>query len=82
MNGERQALPSTIELNKSKSTDKFYDAKGKVITNDDLGYLTYKNNGTTVNKAFNIFVKVKVTYKWGVIESSEITVPVKATVGQ
>ena len=82
LNGERQALPSTIELNKSKSTDKFYDAKGKVITNDDLGYLTYKNNGTTVNKAFNIFVKVKVTYKWGVIESSEITVPVKATVGQ
>ena len=53
-----------------------------MITNDDLGYLTYKNNGTTVNKAFNIFVKVKVTYKWGVIESSEITVPVKATVGQ
>ena len=56
--------------------------KVKKYEKDELGFLTYKNNSVTVNKAFNIFVKVKVTYKWGVVESGFVTIPVEPTVGQ
>ena len=97
LNGTRQALPATIKLAKSIENNTFWDGvsykdednkKTTTVTankwyeSDDLGFLTYQNNGTTVNKDFNIFVKVKITYLWGTIESGEITVPVKTTVGQ
>ncbi|MBQ1722622.1 MAG: hypothetical protein II034_02385, partial [Muribaculaceae bacterium] len=41
--------------------------------------ITYKNNLTTVNSDFNIFVKVTVAYGWGTIKTDWIKVPVKAT---
>ena len=64
-------------------TDMIVDGeKVKKYEKDELGFLTYKNNSVTVNKAFNIFVKVKVTYKWGVVESGFVTIPVEPTVGQ
>ena len=43
------------------------------------GFLTYKNNGTKVSE-FEIYVKVKVTYGWGVIETKPITVKVASTI--
>ena len=49
---------------------------------DGRGNVTYKNNGTKVNDDFNIYIKVKVTYGWGVILTDYITVPVKATITQ
>jgi hypothetical protein len=44
------------------------------------GFFTYKNNGTRVNDAFNIYVKVKVSYGWGEIYTDYITVPVAPTI--
>ena len=59
-------------------------SKGKVtykkITNK-AGFLTYKNNMTGVTSDFNIFVKAKVQYGFGYIDSEWITVPVKKTIG-
>ena len=49
---------------------------------NDAGYLTYKNNGTNVTSDFNIFVKAKVAYGFGYIDSDWITIPVDKTIGQ
>ena len=70
LNGQRQPVPATIELAQVPTlpgqTSKY-------------GFITYKNNLTTVNSNFNIFVKVTVTYGWGKIKTGWITVPVEAT---
>lgn len=59
-------VPSTIELHQVSASP--YDL------------ITYKNNGTVVNKDFNIFVKVKVNYGWGVFWTDKIKVPVTKTI--
>lgn len=46
------------------------------------GFITYKNNGTTVNKGFIIRVKVTVTYGWGDILTDWINVDVASTINQ
>jgi len=68
INGDtsKKAIPSTIEL--------------KQVSGLPFDLITYKNNGTVVNKDFNIFVKVKVNYGWGTFWTDEITVPVKSTI--
>jgi hypothetical protein len=69
------AVPSTVEL---KQIDDTTFGKGS----SKYGFITYKNNGTTVNAAYNIYVKVTVKYGWGEIVTDYITVPVSTTIGQ
>jgi hypothetical protein len=69
------AVPSTVEL---KQIDDKTFGKGS----SKYGFITYKNNGTTVNAAYNIYVKVTVAYGWGEIVTDYITVPVSTTIGQ
>lgn len=45
------------------------------------GFLTYRNTGNTLGVDFNLYVPVTITYKWGTISSTVITVKVKKTVG-
>lgn len=59
-------VPSTIEL--------------KQVAGTPYDLITYKNNGTVVNKDFNIFVKVKVNYGWGTFWTDKITIPVTKTI--
>ena len=77
LNGKRQAVPSTINLDPV--------AAGTIGTGANevtsaYGFISYKNNGTVLTGDFNIFVKVKVNYGWGTILTDWITVPVKKTI--
>ena len=85
LNGKRQPVPTNIVMTQVNELEtKVVDSKGKVtykkITNK-AGFLTYKNNMTGVTSDFNIFVKAKVQYGFGYIDSEWITVPVKKTIG-
>lgn len=76
-NTSKKKVPETIEL-------KGFDKNGNEVdfttqTVDKLGYITYKNNGTVVDEDFELYLTVKVYYGWGMIQTGEITVPVKAT---
>ena len=77
LNGKRQAVPTTINLDPV--------AAGTIGTGANqvtsaYGFISYKNNGTVLTGDFNIFVKVKVNYGWGTILTDWITVPVKKTI--
>jgi hypothetical protein len=65
--GTYAKIPETIEIGYAPTiggvTPKF-------------GFITYKNNGVLVQSKFNLKVKVTVTYGWGVIETTEVIVPV------
>ena len=50
--------------------------------NDEYGYITYKNNGTTLNAATEMQVRVLVTYGWGQILTPWITVKVNTISAQ
>ena len=89
LNGERQKVPQTIILTQEAAgaTQLTDPVTGKKVTlskkdaKNINGYLTYKNNGTNVTKDFNIYVKAKVKYGFGWIDSAWITVPVAKTIG-
>lgn len=74
LNGTRQAIPTSMELEQVAGTT--------FSPNSAYGFITYKNNGMTVSQPFNIFVKVTVNYGWGDLKTDWITVPVKTTIGQ
>ena len=76
LNGVTQAVPVTVVLEQSDATSMGDGADKK---ESKYGFLTYKNNGTKVSE-FEIYVKVKVTYGWGVIETKPITVKVASTI--
>jgi len=76
LNSERQKVPATIELSQTDNTVKM---GGKTA---DYGYLTYKNNGTSTQADFNLYVRATVTYGWGVITTDWITVKVKKTIAK
>ena len=79
--GKKEAIPATIIVVKAD-----YDTKEitvgsgstKKTFKSDYGFLCYRN-GNTYAEDFNFYVKVKVTYAWGVIETTEIKVPVHKT---
>ena len=86
LNGVRQPVPATIVLTQTPVGEtKVKDPVSGVevtLPKNDAGYLTYKNNGTNVTEDFNIFVKAKVAYGFGYIDSDWITIPVDKTIGQ
>ncbi|MBP5486360.1 MAG: hypothetical protein J6Y06_01815 [Bacteroidales bacterium] len=90
LNGERQLVPQTIILTQVEAgaTTLKDPVTGKEVqlskadAKNINGYLTYKNNGTNVTKDFNIYVKAKVGYGFGWIDSDWITIPVAKTIGQ
>ncbi len=47
----------------------------------EFGYLTYRNNGVVIGNDFELYVPVTVTYYWGTIQSTIVTVPVQKTIG-
>lgn len=63
-NGSEVAIPGSLELTKAGTG---YDRT-----------ITYKNNGSPIEKAFTIKVKVTVTYQWGSL-SGNIVIPVDPT---
>ncbi|WP_321519643.1 hypothetical protein [uncultured Bacteroides sp.] len=68
--GANATLPSTIIVAQVPPVDPTH-----------YGTLTYKNNGTVVTSAFDMYVPVTVSYKWGSITQS-VTVHVQPTVAQ
>ena len=75
LNGSFAPVPATIELDMASA-----GTMGKKTSK--YGFITYKNNGTTVNKGFIIRVKVTVTYGWGDILTDWINVDVASTINQ
>ncbi len=75
LNGTKQDIPATIQVNQT-ATD---PAPTAVKPAGPFGYITYKNNGTTVTGNYNLYLKFKVTYKWGEFITEEIKVPVAKT---
>ncbi|HPT43518.1 MAG TPA: hypothetical protein PLH52_06680 [Paludibacteraceae bacterium] len=45
------------------------------------GYLTYQNNGNVIGNSFELYVPVTITYYWGEIVNTWVTVTVDKTVG-
>ena len=86
LNGVRQPVPATLVLTQTEPTvTKVKDPSSGVevtLPANTAGYLTYKNNGTVVTADFNIFVKAKVGYGFGWIDTDWITIPVDKTIGQ
>ncbi len=60
------------------------EANGETFPAGDYnhGALTYFNNETVVNSTFNLYVPMRIEYKWGVIISTEVVIPVDVTVTQ
>jgi hypothetical protein len=75
LNGTWQAIPATIDVN-------YADPGTFAGGNDEYGYITYKNNGTTLNSATEMQVRVWVTYGWGKILTPWITVKVNTISSQ
>ena len=75
LNGNVAPVPATIELGMAAA-----GTMGNKTSK--YGFITYKNNGTTVNKGFIIRVKVTVTYGWGDILTDWINVDVASTINQ
>ena len=68
--GVNANLPSTIIVSQVPPVDA-----------NHYGTLTYKNNGTVVTSAFDMYVPVTVNYKWGSIKQN-VTIHVQPTVAQ
>jgi len=85
LNGIKQPLPTTLIVKyynlQKEGTDLGDLANSTVVKNtkDKYGYLTYYNNGTTVNGDFSLFVDVVVYYKWGGVAYFDLEIPVAAT---
>ena len=77
LNGNKQAVPATIVLKQEAAG--YTSALKKDQFTSPFGNVSYKNNGTALQSDINLFLKFKVTYKWGEFITDEITVPVKAT---
>ena len=75
LNGTKQDIPATIQVNQTATNP----AVGAAEPAGPFGYITYKNNGTTVTGNYNLYLKFKVTYKWGEFITEEIKVPVAKT---
>ena len=86
LDGVRQPVPYTIILTQTEpeQTEVEDPVTGFKVTlpANKSGYLTYKNNGVNVTADFNVYVKAKVGYGFGWIDTDWITVPVAKTINQ
>lgn len=84
LNGEWGEVPATIllDVDKTNLTGTYYKKNKEEGTVDSrFGFLTYRNNGTVVNSAFQLRFHVGLTYKWGTLWTSEkIVIEVKPTI--
>ena len=80
LNGERQPLPHSANLFQTEpgATSTKDPESGSVITlpENRHGFLMFKFITTGLTDTFNIFVKAKVKYGFGTIETDWITIPV------
>ena len=79
---EPYAVPTTVVLEQvdiEEGAESITMGTGEDKLTSKYGFLTYKNNGVNVSE-FNVYVKVKVTYGWGVIMTDYIKVKVDSTI--
>ena len=80
MNGTRQVLPNSVTLIQTKpgETTAKDPESGSVVSlpQNKYGYLMCKFSTVGLTKDFHIYVKAKVKYGFGVIQSDWITIPV------
>ena len=83
--GKRAALEdANLVIKQIAAGEKMVDPQSgveKEVPANESGYLTYKNSGVNVTADFNLYVKAKVGYGFGWINSDWITVPVAKTIG-
>jgi hypothetical protein len=75
LNGEWKPIPATIVVEQAAGP-----FGGDTATEAQYGYITYKNNGTTLLQDTEMKIKVTVNYGWGTIETDWISVDVKKTI--
>ena len=84
MNGERQKLPHSVTLIQTKpgETSVKDPTSGSVVSlpENKFGYLMCKFSTVTLTSGFHIFVKAKVKYGFGTLQSDWITITVVNTV--
>ena len=76
--GSKSAKPENIVVKADYDTKEMGSGTNKKTSK--FGFLTYRN-GNAYAKSFNFYVKVRVTYAWGVIETTEVVVNVRETIG-
>ena len=76
LNGQWKPLPATIVVDLDQ-TNYYGD---DTATEAPYGYVTYKNNGTTLNSDTSMRIKVRVIYGWGNFKTDWINVEVKKTI--
>ena len=85
LGGTRGELDVNLVIRQTEpGKTKYKDPQSDVeitLPENESGYLTYKNNGVNVTADFNLYVKAKVGYGFGWIDTDWITVPVAKTVG-
>ncbi len=81
LNGTPQPVPATIVLNGYAAGAGTLPATVDELKsyNAPFGYVTYKNNGTALDQNCNLYLKFKITYKWGEFLTDFIKVPVAKT---
>ena len=78
VDGTKEAKPEAVVVKADYETKEMGKDKAKLTS--DFGFLTYRN-GNAKARDFNFYVKVRVTYVWGIIETTEVQVPVHKTIG-
>ena len=78
VDGTKEAKPEAVVVKADYDTKEMGKDKAKLTS--DFGFLTYRN-GNAKARDFNFYVKVRVTYVWGIIETTEVQVPVHKTIG-
>jgi len=76
LNGTRVALSTFPSLQVAYAT-----SVPGVLPAAQYGYLTYQNNGNVIGNSFELYVPVTITYYWGEIVNTWVTVTVDKTVG-
>ena len=76
LNGSRVALSTFPSLQVAYAT-----SVPGVSPAAQYGYLTYQNNGNVIGNEFELYVPVTITYYWGEIVNTWVTVTVDKTVG-
>ena len=80
VDGKKEAKPENVVVKADYETKTMGNKEDKTLKESKFGFLTYRN-GNVKAQAFNFYVKVRVTYTWGVIETTEVAVPVHKTIG-
>ena len=86
LGGSRGPLKTTLFVEQTPAGETEFTPSWSTVSvtlpENESGFLTYKNNGVNVTADFNLYVKAKVSYGFGYIDTDWITVPVAKTINQ